>query len=199
MTLVGTSRRSIVLKLRRLGGALKVDAMRAVIFAIPLVLMTLPAFAQQTSAPPNCAGPEHRAFDFWIGDWDAYVTGTENLAGRSSIRSEDGGCVVTEHWQSVGQPYSGRSLQIYDRQTGHWEQFWVDSTGEVTRFVGGPHEGGMRLTDPANRGARWEGEVQTRMTFTPNADGSVRQHGETSPDGESWTTRYDFTYRPRPE
>lgn len=176
--------------------------MMRTIFAAFAVLgvSTSAALAQnQQPTPPTCEAAEHRAFDFWIGEWDAYVTGTENLAGRSSIRSEDSGCVITEHWTSVGAPYSGRSLNLYDRATGHWEQFWVDSTGEVTRFVGGPHEGGMRLTDPANVTSRSPTPVHTRMTFTPNPDGSVRQHGETSPDGETWTTRYDFTYRRRAE
>jgi hypothetical protein len=164
------------------------------------ILLCACAHAQTAppQAPPDCSAPEHRAFDFWIGEWDAYVTGTENKAGRSSIRSEDAGCVITEHWTSVGQPYSGRSLNIYDRQTGEWNQFWADSTGEVTRFVGGPHEGGMRLTDPTNMTSRG-GPVQTRMTFSRNGDGSVRQLGETSVDGETWTARYDFTYRRRAE
>jgi hypothetical protein len=35
-----------------------------------------------------------------------------------------------------------------------------------------------------------------RMTYSPNPDGSVRQHGETSDDGgHTWTPDYDFTYR----
>jgi hypothetical protein len=173
--------------------------MKSIVAAIAAFAALTPSASAQTQqpAPPTCEAREHRAFDFWIGEWDAYVTGTENLAGRSSIRSEDAGCVITEHWTSVGQPYSGRSLNLYDRASGRWEQFWVDSTGEVTRFVGGPHEGGMRLTDPANVTARSSTPVQTRMTFTPNPDGTVRQHGESSTDGVSWTSRYDFTYRRR--
>ena len=172
--------------------------MKHIAFALALLCAAPNAFAQTPPAPPTCAGGQHRAFDFWIGEWDAYVSGTDNLAGRSSIKSEDAGCVITEHWQSVRQPYSGRSLNIYDRATGQWNQFWVDSTGEVTRFVGGPHQGGMRLTDPANIAAGQPGPTHTRMTFTPNPDGSVRQHGESSPDGQIWTTTYDFTYRRRP-
>lgn len=165
-----------------------------------LLLMSPQALAQTQPSPPppNCAAPEHHAFDFWIGEWDAYVTGTDNLAGRSSIRSEDAGCVITEHWTSARAQYSGRSLNLFDRATQQWNQFWVDSTGEITRFVGNPFEGGMRLTDPANVAAPNPTPQHTRMTFTANADGSVRQHGETSPDGVTWTSSYDFTYRRRP-
>lgn len=157
-----------------------------------IAALTSAAYAQ---TPYACTSPEHRAFDFWIGEWDVYVTGTERLAGRSSVRSEDAGCVVTEHWQGPG--FSGRSLNSYDRFAGSWSQFWTDSGGEVTRFVGGPFEGGMRLTDPANVSAQSSTPYQARMTFTPNADGSVRQHGETSFDGITWTSRYDYTYRRR--
>jgi len=187
----------LVLRLTTVEGS-----MRVVLAAVAALLMA-PCAQAQTQAPPalpTCAAPEFRAFDFWIGEWNAYVTGTDQLAGRSSITSEDQGCVITEHWVSEGQPaYSGRSLNIYDRTTRQWHQFWVDSTGEVTRFVGGPYEGGMRLTDPANLTARNPtAPVQTRMTFTPNADGSVRQFGEVSTDGgATWAARYDFTYRRR--
>ena len=42
------------------------------------------------------------------------------------------------------------------------------------------------------------GPVTTRMTLSPNPDGSVRQHGEFSTDdGKTWQPAYDFTYRKR--
>jgi hypothetical protein len=35
-----------------------------------------------------------------------------------------------------------------------------------------------------------------RMTYSENADGSVRQHGEQSTDhGLTWTNSFDFIYR----
>jgi hypothetical protein len=40
-----------------------------------------------------------------------------------------------------------------------------------------------------------DGTVATdRITFTPNDDGSVRQHWETSTDGKTWTTAFDGHY-----
>jgi hypothetical protein len=73
----------------------------------------------------------------------------------------------------------------------------MDSTGEVARFVGDPYQGGMRLLDAESLSFRNPTvPVQSRMTFTPNADASVRQHGEISQDGgATWTTTYDYTYR----
>ncbi|MBI1250284.1 MAG: hypothetical protein GC189_02285 [Alphaproteobacteria bacterium] len=142
---------------------------------------------------------EHRAFDFWLGEWDAYVTGTDTLAGRSSILALDHGCVIAEQWRSARSTYSGRSLNLYDRNAGHWRQFWVDSTGDVTRFDGGPIDDGMQLVAEDDFDPNAEAIVFNRMTFTRNGDGSVRQHGEQSRDrGLTWITRYDFTYRRRP-
>jgi hypothetical protein len=39
-----------------------------------------------------------------------------------------------------------------------------------------------------------------RMSYTPQPDGSVRQHGEQSTDhGLTWSTNFDFIYRKRKE
>ncbi len=161
---------------------------------LAMALCILPAHAQD-APPPDCSGSEYRAFDFWLGAWDAYITGTETLAGRSTIAAADKGCVITEHWRSQRADYSGRSLNIYDRGSGRWEQFWVDSQGVLVHFIGGRIENGMQLT-AAPRAA---GGQSSRMTFTRNADGSVRQFGEVSSDGAAWTAEYDFTYRPHAE
>jgi hypothetical protein len=152
--------------------------------------------AAPPAPPPACQSPENRAFDFWLGEWKAYVTGTDQLAGLSTITLEDGGCVVTEHWRSQRGKFSGRSLNIYSAEAGHWEQFWVDSTGNITHFVGNPTTDGMQLTAEDDVGPGAPEPVFTRMTFTRNADGSVRQYGDASSDrGKTWAARYDFTYR----
>lgn len=168
--------------------------------AVALLLCGPSAFAQSAPPPPppyTCDGPAHRAFDFWIGRWDAYVTGTQNLAGRSVIESRDGGCVITEQWTGAAGPaFSGRSLNAFDATSGKWVQVWMDSGGEITRFEGGPTGAAMVLTAPNEARPGQTGVAHQRMTFTANANGSVRQHGERSTDGgATWATSYDFTYR----
>lgn len=170
--------------------------------AAAALFFAAPAFAQSTPpAPPPyaCTAPEHRAFDFWLGEWDAYVTGTENLAGRSTIASADRGCVVTEQWTSVRSPYSGRSLNAYDPTTRTWVQVWMDSNGEITRYAGAATANGMVLTAPDEVSPGRPAKVHLRMTFTANPDGSVRQFGEQSADaGQTWAPSFDFIYRKRP-
>jgi hypothetical protein len=173
--------------------------MRLPIAACAALLMLAPAaLAQpQQQQRPTCVAAEHRALDFWVGEWDAYRADTNAPAGRSSIRREDDGCVITEHWTSIATPYSGRSLNIYDRASGRWEQYWVDSTGARTLFIGGPIENGMQLTTAAPVPVQGNVERYSRVTLTARPDGTVLQRGEVSADRAEWTTVYAFIYRRR--
>jgi hypothetical protein len=172
--------------------------MRILPAAIAALAIAAPASAQQQPQPPTCEAAQFRAFDFWVGEWDAFRADNNAPAGRSSIRNEDSGCVVTEHWTSLNVAYSGRSLNIYDRGSGKWEQFWVDSTGNRVHFVGGPTEtGAMRIATEAPVFVSPTQQAYSRITYTANPDGSVLQHGEQSGDGQTWTTTYAFIYRRR--
>ena len=160
---------------------------------------TAGAQAPPPAAPAYvCSAAQHRAFDFWVGSWEVYVTGTETLAGASLVERKDGGCVITEQWSAYRTTNTGHSLNAFDATTGRWVQVWADSAGQLIRYEGGPTPTGMLLTamDVASPGR--PGRTSLRMTFTRNPDGTVRQFGETSPDrGVSWTTSFDLTYRQR--
>lgn len=172
----------------------------SMLFACLAAALAQPAMAQQATPPPACTDASNRAFDFWIGEWKAYVTGTDNLAGLSTITREDGDCVITEHWRSQVSTFTGRSLNIYSADAKHWEQFWVDSTGDITHFIGQATLDGMDLIAEDDTSPGQPAPVFARMIFTHNPDGTVRQHGLTSSDrGKSWTDSYDFTYRPVPK
>ncbi len=170
--------------------------MRFMLAAVATFAIAAPAFAQQQQTP-NCEAAEFHAFDFWVGEWDAFRADNNAPAGRSTVTSEDAGCVITEHWTSLGQPYSGRSLNIYDRGSQKWEQFWVDSMGNRVHFVGGPTPTGMQITTASPVAVSPTQQAYSRMTFINNPDGTVLQHGETSADGQTWTTSYAFIYRRR--
>ena len=145
-----------------------------------------------TAAPASpCAQPEFRQFDFWIGEWD--VTAQDKPAGRSRVEPILGGCVLLENWRGASGS-EGKSFNTYNVATKHWEQYWVDGTGAPLHLSGGLVDGAMVLSGerPGANGA-----PQTdRITWTRNADGSVRQHWETSTDGgKTWTTSFDGLYR----
>ena len=173
--------------------------MRTMLFVCAMALAAPSLAFAQTQALPTCDAPEYRALDFWVGEWDAFRADNNAPAGRSSIRREDSGCVITEHWISARRHYSGRSLNIYDRESQHWEQYWVDSTGTRVHFVGGPIENGLRIATTEPVSSAGPTPAYSRITLTRNADGTVLQLGETSPDGQAWTTSYAFVYRPHAE
>jgi hypothetical protein len=96
----------------------------------------------------------------------------------------------------IGQ-VGGGSLSSYVKAEHAWRQTWVDSSGSRAEFKGGWNGQAMVLTGP------WpmpDGRARlVRMTYTPGADGSVRQAGEQSfDDGRTWRPSFDFTYRRPP-
>jgi hypothetical protein len=168
---------------------------------IPLVLALcapLVSAAQDdgaTTAPEGgpCASAEYRQFDFWIGDWAVSQNGEP--AGVNSVHPVHGGCVIEENWQGTGEGgISGSSFNIYDRARGVWHQTWVDSSGSLLLLDGGLVDGSMVLEGqrPTRDGG---GLANHRVTWTPNADGTVRQLWEASRDGgANWSVVFDGLY-----
>lgn len=171
--------------------------MRIAIMALMLGI-AVPALAQSTPAapPPNpCAASEFRQFDFWVGYWDVYPTGTDQVIAHSKIEKLYNGCAIRENWIPL-KGGGGGSLNTYVMGAKEWRQLWTDSSGTWAEFRGGWDGKAMVIT---GTGFAKPG-VTTRMTYTPHTDGSVRQHGENSADkGTTWTTSFDFTYRPAKE
>lgn len=147
-----------------------------------------PAAAVQTpSAAAACAGPEFHQFDFWVGSWDVF--GPKGKQVGHSLIEKVYGCGIRENWMPFSnQP--GGSLSTYVPGEKRWEQFWIDSSGSRAVFTGGWNGSAMVIS------GKWGGPI-VRMTYSRNADGSVRQFGEQSTDeGKNWQPAFDFTYRP---
>ena len=157
----------------------------------PLIAQQPPAPASAPAgAPPNCSGPEFRQLDFWVGEWDVFLGDVK--AGTNRITSEENGCVVHEHWRGT-QGGSGQSFNFYDRRTKKWRQVWISGNGSVLDVSGGLVDGTMAY---AGETVQPDGtRVQHRLSFTPNADGTVRQLWRTSADGgATWNTVWDGRY-----
>ena len=171
-----------------------------------IALLIAIAVAPQTSPPPappkvDCADADHRALDFWIGDWDVYAAGSDYPVAHSRIERIVG-CAISETFdQSMGPngkplDYHGRSISAYvpagSMGAGGWRQYYVDSGGAAATLAGGISDGAMILLSR-------NGPVTNRMTLKPVKNGEVSQRGEFSTDdGKTWTLAYDFSYAPRP-
>jgi len=162
--------------------------------------MAGPALGQTAPAtppvppPPACAAPEYRQFDFWVGRWDVYPTGTRRLVAHSLIERLYGDCAVRENWMPL-RGGGGGSLNSYRPSEHRWHQIWTDSQNNWVEFTGASEGGAMVMT---GRGAAADGRpTLTRMTYSQGADGSVRQRVVQSTDGgATWQPQYDFTYVP---
>jgi len=155
------------------------------------------AFGQSVSEKIEpCSASEHRQFDFWVGAWDVYPTGQDNLVAHSLIESVYGGCGVRENWMPLSGK-GGGSLNIYVPKESAWRQTWIDSNGARVDFEGGWYGDKMIMEGLWGDVLGPSGDALVRMTYTKADDGSVRQVGEMSQDeGETWAPGFDFTYKP---
>ncbi len=152
------------------------------------------ALRERTTAQQK-AKKKLREFDFWVGEWSV-VNAAGDVVGTNRITASDNGHVITEKWTSRSGG-TGTSINYYHPEQEQWRQTWVDAEGGVIEYRGKFSDGKMQF----------EGEMfqpngtklLSRMTFTPNSDGTVEQFIENSEDGgKTWTTYFKGTYQPKP-
>lgn len=161
--------------------------------ALLLSSLILAAGLPAAAAASPCADAKSHQFDFWIGEWNVEAGG--HPAGQSRIEPILGGCVIQEHWKGA-KGGEGTSLNFYNPQRGKWRQEWVWRQGTQLQLEGGLENGKMVL-EGDQQGQ--DGKIQkSRITWTPNADGTVRQLWESSSDGgQTWQVQFDGLYRRR--
>jgi hypothetical protein len=142
------------------------------------------------SASAACDSPAHRAFDFWVGQWQV-KTSEGKVAGTNRIQREYGGCVLHERY-TTPRGYSGESFNIYDAPRKVWHQTWVDSDGLLLLLEGGIRDGKMVL-EGQTVGADAK-ITKHRITWTQNRDGSVRQFWESTDAQGAWIIAFDGLY-----
>jgi hypothetical protein len=170
---------------------------RGVIFGtMALALLATPGLMAQGNQPPTCEGPEHRQFDFWVGEWEVIAQGgSGGVAGTNLITKTLDGCVLHEHWKGA-QGGTGESFNFYDRQSGMWHQLWIDNRGRPLRFAGTYVDGKLAMKGES-KGPN-ASPVHHKLTFHNNSDGTVRQVWEQSLDGgATWKVVFDGLYRKR--
>jgi hypothetical protein len=160
--------------------------------AVSLVSDPQPASPPPKKPLPACAAAAHRAFDFWVGEWEVTVGG--KAAGKNTIERILEGCALRESWTGA-RGNRGTSLNWYEPADGKWHQLWLDDDGTVLRLAGGPRGDEMVLEGEAP-GAGGKLERQ-RITWSPAGEGKVRQLWESSPDGKAWKTLFDGLYARR--
>lgn len=149
------------------------------------------AGAQQPGASA-CAGPEHRQFDFWLGEWSVR-TEDGQLAGTNRITSDFEGCVLREEWTGAGG-IRGESLNVFEAATGRWHQTWVDGQGRLLLLDGGLDTLGRMVL--RGEGVGPDGAaIVNEISWEPRDDGTVVQTWSVSEDaGVSWRVVFKGVY-----
>jgi hypothetical protein len=138
-----------------------------------------------------------RSFDFWVGEWDVYVNGTNQRAGTNTIERVAGGCAILENWTAstgaLQAPQNGKSLNFIDPRTSKWRQVWMGSGRGQNNYENGAYsDGALRFTfertDPRGN------PVRGRFAFFNLGPNRVRQLQEQTRDGQTYQTVYDFIY-----
>ena len=142
-----------------------------------LLGMTATGLAEETTkpaAPKACQAPEHRQFDFWVGEWS--VTQAGKAAGTNRIERILDGCALLESWTGASG-YRGNSLNFYDPARKRWREWRVPGANPMVYSVYVDERDAVWLTD-FGANALWRFEPGTQR-FTkvelPTPDAAVRQ------------------------
>lgn len=156
-----------------------------------LLLLAQAAIAQP-AAPFDCQqSADHRAFDFWLGQWAVHDSkGT--LQGTNQITSVQNGCAVQEQWRSV-RGGTGQSINYYHPEQDRWHQLWHDAGASIIDIRGGMEAGSMTLTGTIVY-LNDQRKRAFRGTWTPLPDGRVRQYFEEQDDAGVWQPWFEGFY-----
>ncbi len=148
-------------------------------------------FSTQSYANENCNSPNHRAFDFWLGNWQV-TTNADTIILHNSITIVNRGCTLLEQY-STPSGYVGKSLNIYDQQSQQWHQTWTDNNGLLLKLSGNIIKKSMVMTGETID--KDKNTILNKITWTPNPNGTVRQHWQISKNkGKSWRSIFDGLY-----
>ena len=132
----------------------------------------------------------HREFDFWLGRWRVEIADGRH-AGDNHIERQIAGCVLVERWSSVNGG-GGASFNFVDPGSGQWRQFWV-SPGLTIDIEGGLQDESMVMTGKI-RYHNQPHDFDFRGTWTPMADGRVRQYFEEAREPGTWQPWFEGFY-----
>lgn len=169
---------------------IRVMSSRAIAIVITIATTCgAPAIAQQP--PRRCNTPEHRQFDFWVGNWDVFDRGGTTKVADVRVEAILDGCVLKEDYADPDGLH-GSSFSSFDVTTKRWQQTWVTDRGQLL-VINGERQGHAMVF----AGWRHDGpkEVLVRARWIPDGAG-VRETAETSNDnGKTWTPWFDLDFR----
>lgn len=138
---------------------------------------------------------DDRAFDFWLGDWDAYWN--DSLKGSNQIRKILDGKVIEENFAYLDGSFHGRSWSVRSPRQGNWQQTWVDDSGAYLLLESTALGDSviLQMTDPVVKSGQ---QVHKRMVFFNIHPDRFDWDWQSSLNGKDWTSTWLIHYVRKP-
>jgi len=145
---------------------------------------------------PSCVAPQHRQFDFWLGEWDL-VGSDGKKSATDKVAQVLGGCALQENWTGA-KSGQGLSLSAYDPATRRWHQTLMDDSGAVLKLEGEFADAKMILVGQRPSQKEKGVTITHRITWSTLPDHRVKQYWEASTNGgRTWRPVFEGYYVPR--
>jgi len=145
---------------------------------------------------PACSAPQHRQFDFWLGEWDL-VGNDGKKSAEDKVVQVLGGCALQENWTGV-KSGQGLSFSAYDPATKRWHQTLMDDSGAVLKLEGEFADGKMILVGQRPSQKEKGVTITHRIAWSLLPDHRVKQYWEASTNGgRTWRPVFEGNYVPR--
>jgi hypothetical protein len=143
-----------------------------------------------------CNSPQHRQFDFWLGEWDL-VGADGKKSAEDKVAQVLGGCALEENWTGV-KSGQGLSFSAYDPATRRWHQTLIDDSGAVLKLEGEFADGKMILVGQRPSQKEKGVTITHRIAWSTMPDHRVKQYWEASTNGgRTWRPVFEGYYVPR--
>jgi hypothetical protein len=162
-----------------------------------LLSFSLTSFSQSRMMSLDLV-PDSSWFDFWIGDWDIYWYGKDSVKeyGENHIKRTLGDKVLLEEFKiktGANAGFEGKSWSVYNKNTGKWNQTWVDNSAAYLPFTG-RKDGQNRIFEQEI--VKKDGtKLMQRMVFKNVTPYNFTWDWESSSDeGKTWTNNWQLFY-----
>ncbi|MDX1651470.1 MAG: hypothetical protein R3277_03190 [Brumimicrobium sp.] len=141
-----------------------------------------------------CCTEQHKAFDFWLGDWTVYNSKGDIVGHNNLVKMQDE-CVMQENWVAANGTNTGTSYNFYDQKDSTWNQVWISNTGNILILKGNLNSNGeMVLKSELIEGKK--GNYYNQITWFEDEKKNVIQRWDIlSEEGETIKTVFEGIYK----